>query len=525
MKRILFVLVSLIAMTFPAQAQTGSTKGTTDMWDYVNSFICTTGRQHGVVYDGEYIYTSAWGKSSTVLSMFYKYDLEGNFIEEFDIPDCGFIRDMTYDGQYFYGCDVTNKVWCFDLHAKTLISTMNTSFTELRHCTYDPVYDGFWVGSGATGSNPNLHLDLRLIDRNGNVIKTATAHNLGAHSVHGTGYFTDENGVTHLYVFAVAGFTAHVFDYDIEADELSSSYIFDFGSTPGFSVAGSAGGAYIGDCNGSVYFFGDVDQSPNLIGIYDLGEGTPPTPPTPPEGDIFFDFNEGILRWTTIDADGDGYNWQLYNNWANPENPFSVKSASLDDYNSIVLTPDNYLVTPYKLDCQLITFRACAQDAAFPAEHFGIAVSTEGNTDPNDFTTVWEATMTAKEQGQWYNYAVDLRAYAGQDIWVAFRHFNCTDQFMLVVDDVTLVREWDDVVEDSDKGASVYPNPANDRLTVNCEQSVNSYVIFNAVGAMVGSQSVGRDSFEVDLSGLSEGVYFIRLKSDGFVKTERFVKL
>ena len=52
------------------------------MWDFITSFTCSTGRQHGVVYDGEYIYTSAWGKSSTVLSMFYKYDLEGNLIEE-----------------------------------------------------------------------------------------------------------------------------------------------------------------------------------------------------------------------------------------------------------------------------------------------------------------------------------------------------------------------------------------------------------------------------------------------------------
>ena len=31
------------------------------MWDFVNSFSCSTGRQHGVVYDGEYIYTKDLG--------------------------------------------------------------------------------------------------------------------------------------------------------------------------------------------------------------------------------------------------------------------------------------------------------------------------------------------------------------------------------------------------------------------------------------------------------------------------------
>jgi hypothetical protein len=34
-------------------------------------------------------------------------------------------------------------------------------------------------------------------------------------------------------------------------------------------------------------------------------------------------------------------------------------------------------------------------------------------------------------------YTVDLSSYAGQTGWVAIRHFNITDMFLLVVDDVT----------------------------------------------------------------------------------------
>ena len=192
-------------------------KASTDMWDFVTSFVCSTGRQHGIVYDGEYIYTSAWGKSSNVLSMFYKYDLNGNLIEEFDVPGVNnsdnYMRDMTYDGQYFYGCDAhSGYIWCYDLNNKTLVGSINTPYSELGHCSYDPVYDAFWVGERAAGDNPNLLLDLKLIDRNGTVLKTATPRDLNGHTVHGTGYFTDEDGAAHLYLFAVAGFTAHVFD-------------------------------------------------------------------------------------------------------------------------------------------------------------------------------------------------------------------------------------------------------------------------------------------------------------------------
>ena len=518
MKKSLFLFVSLLVMTVTAAAQD---------WTFVKSFTTSTGRQHGVVYDGENIYTAAWGKSSTVAYMFYKYDLEGNLLDEFDIPginDINYVRDMTYDGQYFYGCDgSTGNIWCLDLHNKALIGSIQTSYSELRCCTYDPVYDAFWVNGNNTGSQPNLYLDMHLVNRNGVVLKSASTHPLGGHTVKGTGYFTDENGVAHIYIHAVQGFTAHVFDYVIEEDSMDPNYIFDMGQTPGYSVAGSAGAAYIGEIDGVQCFFGDIDQSPNLIGIYALGEYTP-APPTPPEGDIFFDFNDGIMRWTTIDADGDGSCWETRQNWGNTQNPFSLTSASFDDYTQTVLYPENYLVTPYKLDCEQITFIAQAQDASHPSEHFGIAVSTTGSTDSQDFTIVWEADMTAKTAGNWHAFNVDLRDYQGQDIYVAIVHFNCTNQFMLNIDDVTLHRTFDNTMDISEAAFTVYPNPASDKLLVESAANIDSYEIFNAAGAMVSGKAVGEKSFEINVSEMPAGTYFIKIMSDEMVQTKKFLK-
>ena len=524
MKKHLFLFL-VLAFAMPSAIQAQAPR---DMWDFVTSFICSTGRQHGVVYDGEYIYTSAWGKSSTVLSMFYKYDLDGNLIEEFDVPGIensdNYMRDMTFDGQYVYGCDAhSSTIWCYDLRNKTLVGQINTAFNELGTCTYDPLYDAFWVGERATGNSPALHLDLKLVDRNGTVIKTATAHNLGGHSVHGTGYFTDENGAAHLYLFAVEGFTAHVFDYDIEADNLNPNYIFDFSVTPGWGYACTAGGAYIGECNGSVCFFGDVDRSPNLIGIYALGDYTP-TPPTPPEGNIFFDFNDGIMRWTTIDADGDGYNWEMRQNWGNTENPFSVTSASYDDYTQTVLHPRNYLVSPYKLDCEEISFIACAQDAEHPAEHFGVAVSTASNTNAADFTVVWETDMTAKMPGDWHYYSVDLRAYQGQDIYVAIVHFDCSNQFMLNIDNIMLYRTYDDVAESNVKRIAAYPNPATDYISVVSDEAIEQYEIYDMTGALVCRQRVGNNRLNINVQTMPAGTYLLMLHANGSVMTKCFVK-
>ena len=177
-------------------------------------------------------------------------------------------------------------------------------------------------------------------------------------------------------------------------------------------------------------------------------------------GDTFsVDFEDGMpAGWTTIDADGDGYNWMLgsvafqgQSLGHNASTDFACSASYENTYGA--LYPDNYLVSPQVTlgSGSTFSFYACAQDASYSAEHFGVAVSTTG-TSPSDFTIIQEWTMTAKGggmptihtrsgnrvQGNWYQYTVDLSAYAGQQVYIAIRHFNCNDWFYLDVDDVML---------------------------------------------------------------------------------------
>ncbi len=142
------------------------------------------------------------------------------------------------------------------------------------------------------------------------------------------------------------------------------------------------------------------------------------------------EFNEIPSCWTLIDADGDGQNWFIFNTSG------TIQSAS---YNSAALTPDNWLVTPPlaipATGSYEVTWTATAQDQSWPAEHYGVYIST---TSPvvSAFTMIQEWTLSTGV----FHPVIDLSAYAGETIYIALRHFNCTDNFRLSIDDF-IVRE------------------------------------------------------------------------------------
>ena len=153
------------------------------------------------------------------------------------------------------------------------------------------------------------------------------------------------------------------------------------------------------------------------------------------------DYIEGrLVNWTTIDADGDSYNWTLSpigEGYGRNGSDGVVMSYSFSNYSG-VLDPDNYLVSP-KLNIiannHYVTVYGSALDEAYPSDHFGLAVSTTTGNNAADFTLLQQWTMTAK-QGGWHEYTVDLNSYVGQEVYIAIRHFNCPDNFCLCVDDV-----------------------------------------------------------------------------------------
>ena len=80
------------------------------------------------------------------------------------------------------------------------------------------------------------------------------------------------------------------------------------------------------------------------------------------------------------------------------------------------------------------------------------------------------------------------------------------------------------VGEQTGNNLVLYPNPVNNKLTVEAHEALGTVEIFNLMGALVYSQKDCTDKVEINTSDLQSGIYFIRMTNDKVSETRRFVK-
>ncbi|MCR5646350.1 MAG: choice-of-anchor J domain-containing protein [Bacteroidales bacterium] len=420
------------------------------------------------------------------------------------------VNSLTNTNKYFLAmgncCLTGNFGYSSACFGEAMIRAENKgAYSYIGSCPVTYWYEDFYFGVGAhnthggptpsyTGSSTGCYDGIWMDDTYNTVSSMVFLGNLAVCYAHTGGYQTHSTPLYYWQAYHVLG-DGSIMPYRVNptANNVSHGTTFPAGATS-FTVTAEAG-SYVGISQNNVLKGAALVPSTGIVNVpvtpvtsgqvkivvtkpqrqpyiqtLNVAGGTVTHTVTiqadPAEGgtvafgnkgqreDITYDFEadftaQQILDWTVIDADGDGYGWYIrptgLESLGHNGSQGFVTSAS---YQEVPLTPDNYLVSPQG-QYSSISFWACAQDAAWPQEHFGVAVSTTNGTSPSAFTTIQEWDMTAKrtgnrrergtnELGTYYEYTVDLSAYAGQDIYVAIRHFNCTDWFRLNVDDITL---------------------------------------------------------------------------------------
>ena len=463
---------------------TAATKGDREMWDLVGSFTGTSAGQQAVATDGNYIYTASWQSAPTGGHTFYQYTMDGTFVEGFDIAGATGIRDLTTDGEYFYGTSGGAQIFILDFTTRTLVGTINCSGLTSRHISYDPVRDGFWSGNWST---------LALYSRTGALIQNGPAPT----SAYGSAYYKDSDNVEHLFLFCQPNSDCKVYDYNITTGTLGSDVVLDYTSTaPG--CTGIAGGCFIGEYNGNTCWYGNSQQDPNLIAIYELEAGTPGPGPGPQPGNIL-----GVMIWrdgepiTMAPVSGSSF---VDEGVENGEHEYCVRvvysdyAMSCDECETVevggtvVCDPVTNLTAYYYDDATYGDGAMIEWVGNEDAVSYGVYVDGQylGST-PEESVFIYGLTV-----GDTYTFGI-VAEYA-----------NCESEM------VTVQYTHTDGVEENMIVNAIYPNPTSGDLHIEAT-AMTQISIYNAMGQMVYSQDVNADEMVIDMSQFEAGVYMVNI--------------
>lgn len=333
-------------------------------------------------------------------------------------------------------------------------------------------------------------------------------------------------------------------DYTIIAPSGAvDAYGLDGGSTCAITWTASESGAYLVVINeaGNCGVAGPGDNGyPKFMTNY--GGADCPEPPVYIDGAESFEEGELPDCWEIVDVDGDGYNWQIINLGSEHvfHGEYAIGSFSYINPNPNEgitggpIFPDDYLITPNLLigAGDSLYFTVKGQDATYYSETYSVLVSTTGK-DIVDFTDVL-MTETIDVGGQWMGVKLDFSDYEGQNVYIAFRHHDSTDEFLMLLDAISLPGETldcsliDSVENLEVVEAKTFPNPANTEINITSDLRGNAVItVYDATGRVVmkTNATLSNATYTQNVEKLESGSYIIQIQTDNQVATKRFIKL
>ena len=253
--------------------------------------------------------------------------------------------------------------------------------------------------------------------------------------------------------------------------------------------------------------------------------------------------------YLSYDQDGDGYNWGISNplNYTQSASYLEfftgnfIVSASyltlgeagnggtgiLDDPANI-LSPDNILVTPMisipagATGIELSYVVGSGSDPNYFAETYSVQVTTSSDVaDILAATPILDTTLLFVGSESVY---LSLNDYAGQDVYISFRHYNCTDMFTLGIDNIKVEAATLALEDIQSLGFSYGPNPVNNVLNMSADTAIENVSVLNLLGQEVMNVTPNALQASIDTSDLDAGVYLVDVKVAGTTGTIKIVK-
>ncbi|MBQ3788496.1 MAG: choice-of-anchor J domain-containing protein [Bacteroidales bacterium] len=153
-------------------------------------------------------------------------------------------------------------------------------------------------------------------------------------------------------------------------------------------------------------------------------------------------FESGLGGWTTVDGDNDGENW--FSSTGSDEDIDAhggnsyASSWSYDNVYGDSWNPNNYLISPAitvtsGLNLSYYVIRGCG--SSYP-DQYSLYVSTSAT--PSDINALTPLITESPSETGWTKKTFSLEDYAGQTVYIVFRHHNSYDMCSIGIDDVTI---------------------------------------------------------------------------------------
>lgn len=228
--------------------------------------------------------------------------------------------------------------------------------------------------------------------------------------------------------------------------------------------------------------------------------------------------------WTFIDNDRDGYGWGSTEEFFSQSMAHTGNAAfaSASYINNVgALSPDNWMITPSLVipaEGATLNYYVGGVDANYFAEYYSVLVSTTGNNTADFTNTVFAGNVTSAD---YVRKSLDLSAFAGQTIYLAFRHHNIQDMYWMLIDDLEVIAgQHAGISNVNDANVALYPNPTTSVLNIAAE-GVMEVAVVDMNGRTVMTEN---NTNTIDMSELANGVYFVRVITTTGVSTQKIVK-
>ena len=156
------------------------------------------------------------------------------------------------------------------------------------------------------------------------------------------------------------------------------------------------------------------------------------------------------------------------------------------------------------------------------------------NVDGNEKNIKWEAPEKGNPTG--YNILINNELISENSSELSYNFTSSEDTFIVEV--IALYEDGKtsvgiakiyypgvNIMEYNELDCNIYPNPANDRLTIATEANVEEIAIYDIYGRTVSQQDNKSTSQQVvDVANLETGIYFINIKTDKGNVVRRFIK-